>query len=426
MEEKFQQLLMYITSIFSNDLVIADTAIPAYIFKMLLLVIITVLFHVIASKVVMPLVGKLIQKTKSKIAKPNVKTSIVTKIIIEDILFKRKAFQRTLHLITATIISVGYPIILPNDSEIFIIISKIMSLYFILIAVSILDALLGTVHDLYEEYAKSKKVGITGAIQALKVLGVIIAIILAISVLAGKSPVYFLSGLGAFTAILMLIFKDPILGLVSGVQLSALDLVRKGDWIEIPKHGADGAVVEITLTTVKVRNWDLTFTAIPAYELIASSFKNWRGMFESGGRRIKRSMRFSARSIRFLTDEEIGKLQKIKLLTPYMNGKIAELHNYNTEVFTADDMTLQTNGRRLTNIGTYRAYCDAYIRSHPGINKNLIIMVRQLHPTEFGLPLEIYAYTSDVTWAGHENTQSDIFDHLISIVSEFGLELYQR
>jgi miniconductance mechanosensitive channel len=412
MTDKLHQLLTYIISVFSDDdIVIADAYIPAYAIKFAALIIIAILIHLILSKIVLPLIKRFVSKTKTN---------------IDDILFKRKLFSHALHLLPATIISVGYPIILPHDNEIYILISKVVSLYFILIAIAIYDSLLGFFHDLYEERAKSKKVGITGAIQALKVLGVIIAIILAVSVLAGKSPIYFLSGLGAFTAILMLIFKDPILGLVSGVQLSALDLVRKGDWIDIPKHGADGAVVEITLTTVKVRNWDMTITAIPAYELIASSFKNWRNMFESGGRRIKRSMRFSARSIRFLTTEEIEKLRKIKLIANYMDAKIADISGYNAETFAASDMTLQTNGRRLTNIGTYRAYCEAYLRVHPGINKNLKLMVRQLHPTEFGLPLEIYAFTSDVSWEGHENIQSDIFDHLISIVPEFGLELYQR
>ena len=411
MGDKLHQLLTFLISIFSDDIVIADKTIPSSALKLIILIVISILFHLIGSRILLPLLEKFFLKTKTN---------------IDNIFFNRRLFNRAFHLFPATILSIGNSIIFDHGSEAFSLISKMISLYFIIIAILISDAILGAIHDIYEERTKSKKVSITGTIQALKIINIIVAFILAISVLAGKSPVYFLSGLGAFTAILMLIFKDPILGLVSGVQLSTLDLVRKGDWIDIPKHGADGAVIEITLTTVKVRNWDMTITAIPAYELVASSFKNWRGMFESGGRRIKRSMRFSSRSIRFLTDEEIEKLCKIQLIKQYMDEKISDISDHNSENFCNADMSLQTNGRRLTNIGTYRAYCDAYIRSHPGINKNMIIMVRQLNPTEFGLPLEIYAFTKDVTWAGHENTQSDIFDHLIAIVPDFGLELYQR
>ena len=411
-ENFFSQVIIFATSVFSDkDIIIHNIVIPAYIIKLLVLIIIAYLFHLIAVKIILPIIVRVIKKTKNQ---------------YDDILHKKKLIRRALHLLPATILSIGLPIILHHEVETYTFIFKGIRLYYILIALAIYDALLNTFHEIYDERTKSNKVGITGIIQALKVFGVIIAFILAISVLASKSPVYFISGLGAFTAVLMLIFRDPILGLVAGVQLSAMDLVRKGDWIDIPKHGADGQVVDITLTTVKVRNWDMTFTAIPAYELIAFSFKNWRGMSESGGRRIKRSLRFSARSIRFLTGEEIENLRRIKLLRGYIDSKMEEICDFNASTFSAADLSVQTNGRRLTNIGTYRAYCNAYLRSHSGINKDLILLVRQLHPTEFGLPIEIYAFTCDVSWIGHENTQSDIFDHLIAIVSEFGLELYQR
>lgn len=394
-----------------NDLVINNIIIPSQIVRLSVLVGIAVMIHVFARMLVVPLLERIVKKTKTN---------------LDDPLIKRKLFRRAIHLLPATVISVGLPTIFNSDTQAFEMVSKALSLYYILIFIAIFDAFLNVVHDIYDMRNQTHKVAITGVIQALKVIGVIVAIILAISVLAGKSPAYFITGLGAFTAILMLIFKDPILGLVAGVQLSAMDLVRKGDWIEIPKHGADGSVVEISLTTVKVRNWDMTFTAIPAYELVSSSFKNWRGMSESGGRRIKRPIWFSMSSIRFLTDDDIERLHKIKILRPYIDKKLSEIAEFNSSEFSQDDMECSVNGRRLTNIGTFRAYCDAYLSNHAGINKKMTKMVRQLAPTELGLPLEIYAFTSDVAWVAYEETQADIFDHLLAIAPEFGLVVYQR
>ena len=406
------QFASYITSFsLENDIVISNVVIPAYLVKLAILAVIAVIIHAAAIMVVLPLIEAFAKKTRTK---------------IDETLAQRKVFRRAFHLLPATVISAGLPTILAGDTETFALISKALSLYYILIALAIFDALLNAAHDIYEMKKTSKKVGVTGAIQALKVIGLIVAIIMAISALAGKSPIYFISGLGAFTAILMLIFKDPILGLVAGVQLSAMDLVRKGDWIDIPKHNANGSVVDISLTTVTVRNWDMTFTAIPAYELVASSFKNWRGMSESGGRRIKRPILFSMNSIHFLAEADIERLRGIKILRPYIDEKLSDIENFNSQEFSDADMSICVNGRRLTNIGTFRAYCVAYLRSHPGINKGMNIMVRQLEPTEHGLPLEIYAFTSDVTWVAHEGVQSDIFDHLLAIAPEFGLVVYQR
>ena len=405
------QNILYISSLsLENDIVFHNIVIPAYLVKLAVLVVIAIVVHAAARMIIMPLIESFAKRTPTK---------------IDDALVKWRVFRRAFHLLPATVISVGLQAILDGDSEAFILISKTLSLYYILIGLAIFDAFLNAVRDIYE-MQEARKVGVTGAIQALKVIGLIVALILAVSVLAGKSPVYFISGLGAFTAILMLIFKDPILGLVAGVQLSAMDLVRKGDWLDIPKHGANGSVVDISLTTVKVQNWDMTFTAIPAYELVASSFKNWRGMSESGGRRIKRPIWFSMRSIRFLNDMDIERLRGIKILRQYLDARLPEIENYNSSEFSDADMSICVNGRRLTNIGTFRAYCDAYLRSHPGINKGMTMMVRQLEPTAFGLPLEIYAFTSDVAWVAHEGVQADIFDHLLAIAPEFGLVVYQR
>ncbi len=401
----------FITFSLDNDVIISNVVIPAQLVKLSTLLGIAVIIYLFARMIVLPVLKNIIKKTKTD---------------LDDLLINRRLLSRAIHLLPAVVISTGLPTVFAGDTTIFDIVSKALSLYYLLIFVSVFDALLNVVLDIYNMRNQTHKVGITGIIQALKVIAVIISIILAISVLAGKSPAYFITGLGAFTAILMLIFKDPILGLVAGVQLSAMDLIRKGDWIEIPKHGADGSVVEISLTTVKVRNWDMTFTAIPAYELVSSSFKNWRGMVESGGRRIKRSIWFSMSSIHFLTDEEIERLQKIKILRPYIDNILSEIEEFNSLEFSCDEMANPVNGRRLTNIGTFRAYCNAYLLNHAGINQNLIKMVRQLAPTELGLPLEIYAFTSDTAWIAYEGVQADIFDHLLAIAPEFGLTVYQR
>jgi miniconductance mechanosensitive channel len=244
-----------------------------------------------------------------------------------------------------------------------------------------------------------------------------------ISLLMGRSPLLLLSGLGAMTAVLMLVFKDPILGLVAGIQLSANDMLKIGDWLEMPKYGADGAVTDIGLTTVKVRNWDNTVTTIPTYALISDSFKNWRSMSESGGRRIKRSVNIDTTSVHFLTSEEQERLNRNPLLQRYLNDKTQELGKYNQQ--SEVDLSSPLNGRRLTNVGTLRAYLVAYLRSHPGIHQNMTLMVRQLAPTPEGLPLEIYAFTNTTVWAEYEGIQSDIFDHLLAAIGEFDLRIHQ-
>ena len=238
-----------------------------------------------------------------------------------------------------------------------------------------------------------------------------------------RSPVYLLSGLGAMTAVLMLIFKDPILGFVAGIQLISNRMLKPGDWIEMPKYGADGDVVDITLTTVKVQNFDNTITTIPTYALINDSFKNWRGMQESMGRRIKRAIYIDMNTIKFCSPEVLDRFSKIRYITDYMQKKSREVESYNTEGgIEAQDAG---NARRLTNIGTFRAYVYAYLQNHPMINTNLTFLIRQLAPTQYGLPLEIYVFSRDKNWVNYEAIQSDIFDHLLAIANEFDLKVYQ-
>lgn len=236
-------------------------------------------------------------------------------------------------------------------------------------------------------------------------------------------PLILLSGLGAMTAVLMLVFKDPIMGLVAGIQLSANNMISLGDWLEMPKYGADGAVIDISLTTVKVRNWDNTVTTIPTYSLISDSFKNWQAMTKSGGRRIKRSLSLDINSIHFLDKKQIDDLEKAHLLAPYIKNKESEINDFNATLGNESQVPL--NQRAMTNIGTFRAYVEAYLKNHPNVHKQMTIMVRQLAPTSDGLPIEIYAFTNTTVWVQYEAIQSDIFDHIFAILPQFGLRVHQ-
>jgi len=231
------------------------------------------------------------------------------------------------------------------------------------------------------------------------------------------------SGLGAMTAVLMLVFKDPLLGFIAGIQLSANRMVARGDWIEMPKYGADGDVLEVALTTVKIQNWDKTITTIPTYALITESFKNWRGMTESGGRRIKRAINIDMQSIKFCDDDMLARFIKIQHVAEYMERKRDEIASWNAE--RGVDASTPVNGRRLTNVGTFRAYVVAYLNSHPMIDADMTFLVRQLAPTPHGLPIEIYVFSRDQDWVRYEDIQSDIFDHILAVSSEFDLRVYQ-
>lgn len=262
---------------------------------------------------------------------------------------------------------------------------------------------------------------VRGLVQTVKLLLSIGIGIGVLSLLIGQSPLILLSGLGAMTAVLMLVFKDPILGLVAGIQLSANNMLNIGDWLEMSKYNADGAVIDIGLTTVKVRNWDNTVTTIPTYALIADSFKNWRPMSESGGRRIKRAIMIDVSTVRFIEEDEVNRLTRSPLLSEYIIAKSHELETANRDA----DMSLVLNGRRLTNLGTFRAYLDRYLRNHPKVHQGMTIMVRQLAPSDYGVPLEIYCFSSDVAWVNYEAIQADIFDHIFAVVGEFGLRIHQ-
>ncbi len=334
-----------------------------------------------------------------------------------------KLFQRVALLLQGVIISIQATLWLQSGSQTQAVIVTAAQVWILAFTLLSLFSLLDTLLALLRQSPISNQLPLRGIFQGLKLVAAILIGIMIVSLLMGKSPLLLLSGLGAMTAVLMLVFKDPILGLVAGIQLSANDMLKIGDWLEMPKYGADGAVTDIGLTTVKVRNWDNTVTTIPTYALISDSFKNWRSMSESGRRRIKRSLNIDTGSVHFLSEEEQRRLQRNPLLHSYLNDKTQELSRHNQEI--AIDLASPLNGRRLTNLGTLRAYLEAYLRAHPRIHQNMTLMVRQLAPTPEGLPLEIYAFTNTTVWAEYESIQADIFDHILAVIDEFGLRVHQ-
>ncbi|CAI1728944.1 mechanosensitive ion channel family protein [Serratia entomophila] len=334
-----------------------------------------------------------------------------------------KLFQRMALLLQGVIINVQAMLWLQAGSQTQAVIATAAQVWILAFALLSLFSLLDTLLAMLRQNPISNQLPLRGIFQGLKLVAAILIGIMIVSLLMGKSPLLLLSGLGAMTAVLMLVFKDPILGLVAGIQLSANDMLKIGDWLEMPKYGADGAVTDIGLTTVKVKNWDNTVTTIPTYALISDSFKNWRSMSESGGRRIKRSINIDTASVHFLSDEERLRLKRNPLLQSYLNDKDQELSQHNRQIEV--DLASPLNGRRLTNLGTLRAYLTAYLRAHPRIHQNMTLMVRQLAPTPEGLPLEIYAFTNTTAWAEYESIQADIFDHILAVIGEFDLRVHQ-
>jgi len=338
----------------------------------------------------------------------------------DDALQNRKVFVRFSHLAPILVIYFGAAA-LPSIQDM---LERVSIAYMYFMGILILYAFLNAVNDIYEEYDVSREKPIKGYIQIVQIIAMLFIAILIFAKLIGRSPVALLTGLGAMTAILLLVFKDTILGLVASLQLSFNDMVRRGDWIEMQKFGADGDVIDVSLHTIKVQNWDKTITSIPSYSMISDSFKNWRGMSESGGRRIKRSINIDMNSIKFCTAEMIARFKKIQYITEYIEQKSDEITKHN-EAMQIDTSTL-VNGRHLTNIGTFRAYVVAYLKHHPKIHQGMTFLVRQLQPTEYGLPIEIYVFSNDQAWANYEAIQADIFDHILAVAQEFDLQVYQN
>ncbi len=341
----------------------------------------------------------------------------------DDVLVEQRVFQHLPFLAPAAVSYFWAPFFPEGMEEV---VRRIATAYIAVNVVILIDRLLGTVHVLVERHAVSRKraIPVKSWVQLAKIFLYIMGGIVAVSLLMNQSPWAFLGGIGAATAVLLLIFRDTILSFVASIQIANNDMVRVGDWIEMPKYDADGDVVEIALNTIKVQNWDKTITTIPTYKLVEDSFKNWRGMQESGGRRIARSLMLDQTSVRFLDDRLVERLGRIQILRPYIESRIEEVAAWNAE--KGFDTAEVMNGRRLTNIGTFRAYVSAYLEAHPRVSRAMIRMVRLQAPTAEGIPLQVYAFADTTAWVEYEGIQSDIFDHLLAAVPEFGLRVYQH
>jgi len=342
----------------------------------------------------------------------------------DDALVAHNVFGRLVQIVPALIIYVGASVVPDLPAEGVQLIRNVAMGYMVLMLTLALTAMLGAANTIYSATPVAKDRPLKGFVQLVQILLWILGGVLIISAVLDRSPLLLLSGFGAMTAILLLVFKDTILSLVASVQLSAQDMVRVGDWIEMPQFGADGDVVDVQLHTVKVQNWDKTITTIPTHRLITDSFRNWRGMSQSGARRIKRAIHIDVSTIRMQTKDEVDHFMRFALLSDYIKTKQKELADYNAGLETEVDE--EVNRRRLTNVGTFRAYAFNYLKNHPNIDQGKTLIVRQLGSGPEGLPIEIYCFANTTDWAVYENIQSDIFDHLMAIVPEFGLRLFQK
>lgn len=341
------------------------------------------------------------------------------------VILRHKLPQRALFMVPLVIIYNGLNLVPEFHEEVTDFIIRITAASMILVGARVFDAFLSSVHTLYRMRAAPDQAPIKSYIQLGKVLIYILAGLFIVSSLADKSPWYFLTGIGAAMAIILLLFRDTLLSLVASVQLTNNDLIRVGDWIEMPQFGADGDVIDIALNTVLVQNFDKTISVIPTHKFLEHSFRNWRGMKETGGRRIMRSINIDISSVRFLSFKEIERLKESHLLKEYITNKMDEVNSYNNEYLKKSSSTI-TNGRWLTNVGTFRAYIVEYLRRHPRAKKDLTMIVRQLEPTDKGLPLQVYLFVDTTIWGEYEGIQADIFDHLLAVSPEFGLRIFQQ
>ncbi len=347
-----------------------------------------------------------------------------TKSRWDDAIYDRGVLKRLTRIAPAVVIYLFVPQLAPELPWLTELLRRVSVAYMVGVSVLVFDAVLEATNDIYQGFASARRRPIKGYLQLVKILAYVVGIVLMATTILGQSAAGILGGIGAMSAVLLLVFRDSILGVVASFQIGANDLVHLGDWIEMPNYGADGDVIDISLQTIKVQNWDKTISSIPIYALISDSFKNWRGMAESGGRRIKRSVSIDMRSVRFLTQEDIGRFRRFSRLRSYLEAKLSEVESYNREhgIDTADSVS----GRRLTNLGTFRAYVAAYLRDHPQIHNDMTFLVRHLPPGPTGIPVEIYVFSRDQAWANYEGIQADIFDHLLAVLPEFDLRVFQE
>lgn len=386
----------------------------AMLLKLFTLVLIVVLgawiVDFIANRIMLGIVKNITKKTKTD---------------VDDVLVEKRVFDRLAHLAPALVLEFTAQMVFVDYPRLLSAISKITGSYLVLVVILIISSLLdaGKVFLNRSDLFRDKPVG--SYVQLGKIIAYSLGAIIIISIVMEKSPLYFFSALGAMTAVVLLVFKDTILGFVASIQLASNDMVRIGDWVSMDKYGADGDVVEINLATVKVKNWDKTITTIPTYAFISDSFKNWRGMTETGGRRIKRSINIKMSTIKFCTPEMLEQFKKSLLLKDFIEQRQQEIDKFNRDHNLDPNLTV-LNGRKMTNVGIFRRYCEFYLQKNPKISKELSCMVRQLQPTETGLPIEVYAFSNDIAWANYEAIQADIFDHLLAAIKEFELEVFEN
>ncbi len=354
---------------------------------------------------------------------------LINKLIVhskntwDDLLLEHNFLTHIALLVPMIMVLLAAPYLLPEHSIVTYVLVTFSKILLCIQAANSISVGLNFFRSIYCQRAKERYLPLNAAIQVIKLAVYLVAVILALSLLLDRSPIYLLSGLGALTAVLLLVFQDTIKGLVASIQISANRMLAPGDWVELPQYGADGDVIEIGLNTVKIHNFDKTVTTVPTYALISGSFKNWHAMYKSGGRRIKRALLIDINSVHFYQVEQLAKLNNIRLLAPYLADKQEMIQHANAQQQVAAD---QINAKKLTNIGTFRAYIEAYLRQHDKVNQDLTCMVRQLPATASGLPLELYFFSNDQDWVNYEAIQSDIFDHLIAMAPYFELRLFQH
>ena len=348
-----------------------------------------------------------------------------TKATWDDILFEDRVLRRLCHIVPPVLIYFLLPLAFPPESGMVAFVLKLLLIYVIAVVLRFVNAFLKALHDVADQKEELQGKPLKGLMQTGQVIAFFVCIILIISILIDKSPARLLAGLGASAAILMLVFKDSIMGLVSGIQLTANDMLHVGDWISMSKYGVNGRVTEVTLNTVKVRNWDNTIVTVPPYLLISDSFQNWRPMQDSGGRRVMRSVNIDMNSVRFCTPEMLDRFRKIRLLKDYIDETERLIAESNEQAGVENDPE-PVNGLHQTNLGVFRAYLERYLRSLAGINQEMMLMVRQLQPTEKGLPVELYFFSKVTEWTVYEKVQADVFDHVLAVIPEFGLRVFQN
>ena len=347
----------------------------------------------------------------------------ITKMPILHHLAQRRFPHFLAIIVPFSIVKGSIPIVFDQFPKLMVLMDKLADIYLIFYVIWLIMAVINAASDTLRMKPSLRDKPLDSYVQVIKIVFYVIGLITLFSILSGKDPAVILTGLGAASAIFMLIFKDSILGFVASLQVSANDMVRIGDWITMPKYGADGDVIQITLTTVKVRNFDKTITTLPPYALVSDSFQNWRGMQETGGRRLKRSIHIKQGTIRFINPNEIEELKKIEYISEYIQNSKREIDKYNNE--HSVDKSLLINGRNLTNIGLFRQYVYNYLKNHPKVHKELLLIVRQLQPNEKGMPLELYFFTATVDWVEYESIVSDVFDHISAAATYFDLELFE-